>query len=161
MRTVGSFLILMSVAALAVGVITAALLYSSAQNVVENIIRGREIVDISINNVSGVFNDFDKVYLRARDVVRDYERGLIEDISDDRVGEVFEDINTLLTKSNVLKQELDLNIDDLAVLKEGVEREVQGLTGMAMVSFGGLVGSGWLFGFGVLFRSASKRRDVQ
>ena len=156
MRVFGTILSLLAVAALVIGAATAVMLYTSGVRMFEKFERVRNIVEDDIEVVRRAFNDVDTVYEESRRVVNDYERHGIDGVGDERVREVLGKINTTMQKTRNIKEKTEGDIETVEKLIGELTREGLALVPIAITSIVSLVVSGWLFGFGVSFRSAAR-----
>lgn len=156
MRTLGNVLSLLAVACLIIGAATAILLYSSAVRMFTKAKEMQSIISDDIDEVRDIFDDVENVFEETQGVVEDYESGRITDVNDERVAAAFRQINEALESTRSIKQKAE---EDIKIVEQHIEdlmREGLGLVPMAITSIVTLIISGWLFGFGVSFRSAAK-----
>ncbi len=128
MRTIGNFFVLLAVASLVLGAATGMMTYSTAVRMLGDFNRGRDLVDDLAEDVDRVLSD--------------YQEGRTTDIHDEEIEEIMESI--------------DDGRREVGDLKDRIIEEATNSVGVAFTCLISLVLSGWLFGLGILFRSASR-----
>jgi len=128
MRTIGNFFVLLAVASLVLGAATGMMTYSTAVRMLGDFNRGRDLVDDLAGDVDRVLSD--------------YQKGRTTDIHDEEIEEIMESI--------------DDGRREVGDLKDRIIEEATNSVGVAFTCLISLVLSGWLFGLGILFRSASR-----
>jgi ElaB/YqjD/DUF883 family membrane-anchored ribosome-binding protein len=156
MRLFGTFLSILALACLVVGAATAVMLYSSGIRVYDKIQSVRQIIEDDIDRVQNAFSDVDAVYVDSKQIVDDYERGQISGIQDERVRNIFKRINATMESTRSVKERTEADIKTVENLINELTKESLGLVPVAITCIICLVVSGWLFGFGVSFRSAGR-----
>ena len=157
MRVLGTFLMLLGVAALIVGLVTGYVAFDTAKQLYQQIEQGREIVTDKIDEVNTVFGDIDVIYERSQKTVADYEQGRINDLNDDRIKSLLRDVRSVSEQSMNLKESIQEDMGTLQEMRESVTTGYDTSLNLGLIGFGSLVISGWLFGFGALARGG--RRD--
>ena len=128
MRTIGNFFILLAVASLILGAATGMMTYSAAVRMVVDFNKGRDLVDDLAEDVDTV--------------LRNYQEGRTTNIHDEEIEEIMVDIAD--------------GRSEVGDLKDRIIEEATNSIGVAFACMISLVLSGWLFGLGVLFRSAAR-----
>lgn len=154
MRAFGIILMLLGVTALVVGVVTGFSVYSSVGNLYNKVNEGRDIVTGKFDDVKNVFNDIDIIYERSDVLIKDYERGAITDIKDERIKGLLNDVQDVTARSIKLKESIEEEMGQLEEMKTGITSQYDSALVLSLVSFISLVASGWLFGFGALLRKS-------
>ena len=154
MRAFGIILMLLGVTALVVGVVTGFSVYSSVEGLYSKIKEGRDIVTGKFDDVKNVFNDIDIIYERSDVLIKDYERGAITDIKDERIKGLLNDVQDVTARSIKLKESIEDEMGQLEEMKTGITSQYDSALVLSLVSFISLVASGWLFGFGALLRKS-------
>jgi hypothetical protein len=152
MRMLGSFLMLLGVSALIVGLVTGYLVYTSGYEVYEKFEDTRGVISERMDDVKDVFRDIDVIQERLNMVMEDYEEGNINSVNDSRVQNLLRDIRKVSDKSMELKADIEDEIGDVEDLEDMVRTKVSSSATVAVVSLGSLILSGWIFGMGALLR---------
>lgn len=156
MRILGSFLMLLGVAGLIVGLVTGFVAYDTARQLYQQIEQGREIVTDKIDEVNTVFGDIDVIYDRSQKTVNDYEQGRINNLNDERIKALLRDVRTVSEQAMSLKESIQEDMGTLEEMRENVATGYDTSLNLGLIGFVCLVLSGWLFGFGALARGGGK-----
>jgi hypothetical protein len=156
MRVFGTFLSILALACLVVGAATAVMLYSSGLRIYDKFDRVQKIVRDDIERVRSAFGNVNSVYEDSKKIVEDYDRGRISGVQDERVREIFKRINATMQQTRGVKDKTEADIETVENLIDEMTKESLGLAPVAITCIICLVVSGWLFGFGVSFRSAGR-----
>ena len=157
MRVFGTFLVLLGIVGLILGVATGMAAYQQGMAMAEKIRAGERIVDGSMEDVREVYDEVMEVFDDSKQVVADYQNGRLTSLRDERVERVFNDINRVLGQIESVRPQVSEALEEIEDLRRDVGRDVAGLATVAVVSIGSLILSGWLFGFGMMFRSLGSR----
>lgn len=156
MRILGSFLMLLGVAGLIVGLVTGYVAFDTAKQLYQQIEQGKKIVTDKIDEVNTVFGDIDVIYERSQKTIKDYEQGRINDINDDRVKALLRDVRTVSEQSMSLKDSIKEDMGTLEEMRDSVTTGYDTSLNLGLIGFACLVLSGWLFGLGALAKGGRK-----
>lgn len=161
MRTFANVLIMISLACLLTGAVTSMLSVSSGGDFVSRFQEVRQVVEENVDEAKDVMNVVDDVFQESQSVVDDYTNGEIDNVHDDRIWQTFAKIKVVLKRSDEMRGKAREGMKEVEAFKSELEVKGANLAGMAAVSAGTLVLSGWLLAFGIWANSATKRREYE